>query len=404
MKSSGCVAVASTRSWSPSLSTSANSDCAVSSRTPTPASSVMSSNVAVAAVPVQPIGQAGRLRDVEILEAVAVRVADRHAVVPVRVARQHRVERRHPGVEGDGQLPAERLGAAERRLGDLGEDRRSRAADHVRRSRSTRTTCQPAALRRQRHLPLADVLDARAVRPGADDVVADRGAKARGRNHLPSSGWIDGDEELGDGDLAHVADQPLELARRRRARRASDRPGRSCALVTSSCDWLGAGSCGGEQPAAAKARIEQGPGDAGEARRTTSEGVGHVAQSRLELLCLTLERKRVGAGLDAARGTAPSCREPRARDDRSFAPARARLTRGVWRRGPATTIEPSAASKLATSSRQPHQTMRRGLPCRRAAHRATPVFGMLADSDSVEHVQAIGRQLLPLPAVALPAS
>ncbi len=50
-------------------------------------------------------------------------------------------------------------------------------------------------------------------------------------------------------------------------------------------------------------------------------------------------------------------------------------------------MEPSAARKPATSNagspRQPHQTRRRRLPCRRGAHRATPVFGMLADSDSV---------------------
>ena len=60
---------------------------------PTPARSVDVLEGAVAAGAEQPVGQAGRLRDVEILEAVAVGVADRHAVVAVRVARQHGVER-----------------------------------------------------------------------------------------------------------------------------------------------------------------------------------------------------------------------------------------------------------------------------------------------------------------------
>ncbi len=163
----------------------------------------------VAAIPVEPIGQSGRLGDVEILEAVAVHVADRDAVMPVRIARQDRVERRHPGIEVDGQLPAERVGASERRLGDLGEDRSSRAADHVRR-RGPPDDLPARGVAAPDHLPLADVLDAVRLRPGADDVVADRGAKARGG--ITSLVGLDrGDEELGDGDLAHVADQPLEL-------------------------------------------------------------------------------------------------------------------------------------------------------------------------------------------------
>ncbi len=49
---------------------------------------------AVAAGAEQQVGQAGRLRHVQVVEAIAVGVADRHAVMAVRVARQHRVERR----------------------------------------------------------------------------------------------------------------------------------------------------------------------------------------------------------------------------------------------------------------------------------------------------------------------
>ena len=48
---------------------------------------------AVAARPEQAIGQARGLGDVEIVEPVAVGIADRHAVMAVRVAREHRIER-----------------------------------------------------------------------------------------------------------------------------------------------------------------------------------------------------------------------------------------------------------------------------------------------------------------------
>ena len=88
---------------------------------------------AVAAIAVEAVGQPRRLGDVQIVEPVAIRIPDRHAVMAVRVARQDRIERRHPGVEIDAELTPERVVAAERRLRDLGEDAASRAADHVRR-------------------------------------------------------------------------------------------------------------------------------------------------------------------------------------------------------------------------------------------------------------------------------
>ena len=91
--------VASTRSWSPSLSMSAKSDCEVSSRTPSAGALGHVLERAVAARAEQPVGQPRGLRDVEVLEAVAVGVADRDAVVSVRVPRQHRVEAGHPRVE-----------------------------------------------------------------------------------------------------------------------------------------------------------------------------------------------------------------------------------------------------------------------------------------------------------------
>ena len=102
----------------------------------------------VAAISVEAIGQSGRLRDVQIVESVAVRVADRDALMAVRVARQDRVERRHPRVEIDVELPAERVVAAERRRGDLGEDRAVRARLTRCDAAVHRTTCQPDAFRR----------------------------------------------------------------------------------------------------------------------------------------------------------------------------------------------------------------------------------------------------------------
>ena len=102
----------------------------------------------VAASPEEPIGQPRGLGDVEIVEPVAVGIADRHAVMAVRVARQHRVERRHPGVEIGAELAPERVVAAERRLGDLGEDRAAARGSTMRRGRPS-TTCHPDASRRQ---------------------------------------------------------------------------------------------------------------------------------------------------------------------------------------------------------------------------------------------------------------
>ena len=113
----------------------------------------------VAAIAVQTVGQSGRLRDVQIVEAISVGIADRDAVMTVRVTREDRVEGRHPRVEIDGELTAERVDAAQRRVGDLGEDRPPRAADQMRRGRPandlpTRGAAPPS------HVPLADVLDA----------------------------------------------------------------------------------------------------------------------------------------------------------------------------------------------------------------------------------------------------
>ena len=152
-------------------------------------------------------------------------------------------------------------------------------------------------------------------------------------NRLASSGWI---EVMRNSATATSRTSPISRWSSAEKARASSvgSPGRSCALVTSSCAWLGAASSGGEQPAAAKPRIEQRPGDAGQARRSTSEGVGHVAQPRLELPCLALERKRVGARLDVLEERRHRVGNGELEDDRSSSPVHARLTRGVWRTMP----------------------------------------------------------------------
>ena len=131
----------------------------------------------VAAIAVEAIGQSGRLSDVQIVESISVRIADRDALMAVRVARQDRVERGHPRVEIDVELAPERVVATERRRRDLREDWLSRAADQMRPGRPTNNL--PAGrVSSPSHLPLADLLDAVGLRSCADDVVADGGAEA----------------------------------------------------------------------------------------------------------------------------------------------------------------------------------------------------------------------------------
>ena len=169
----------------------------------------------IAAIPVEAIGQSGRLSDVQIVESISVRISDRDALMAVRVAGQDRVERRHPRVEIDVELAAERVVATERRRGDLGEDWVSRAADQMRRGRPSHDL--PAGrVSSPSHLPLADVLDAVRFRSGADDVVADGGAEAR-RRISRTVRFDGGDEELRDGDVTDIVDEPPQF----RAKRAS---------------------------------------------------------------------------------------------------------------------------------------------------------------------------------------
>ena len=96
----------------------------------------------------------------------------------VRVTRQHGIDRGHPGVEISTELSPERLVPAERRSGDLGEDRTPAAAREPRRRRPF-SDLPPRRARAPAETPHADVLHAPRLRAGADDVEADVGADDR---------------------------------------------------------------------------------------------------------------------------------------------------------------------------------------------------------------------------------
>ena len=84
------------RSWRPSLSKSAKMAQAVFSRSPTPEDAVMSSKVPSPRLRYSRLGRPGRLADVEIVEAVAVDIADRNAIVAVDVDAAGSVENGAP--------------------------------------------------------------------------------------------------------------------------------------------------------------------------------------------------------------------------------------------------------------------------------------------------------------------
>ena len=82
--------------------------------------------------PEETIGKAGRLSDVEIFQPVAIGISNRYAMMAVRIACQHRIERGHPRVEIGTELPAERIVAAKDRGGHFREDRAAGAAGEMR--------------------------------------------------------------------------------------------------------------------------------------------------------------------------------------------------------------------------------------------------------------------------------
>ena len=244
----------------------------------------------VTAVPVQPIWQAGGLRDVEIIEAVAVRVADRHAVVPVRVTGQHRIDRRHPGVEVDAELTLERLVAAERCIGDFRENRPFRAADDVG-ERCPADDLPPGCGPLPGQLPLPDVLDTMHRRAAANQVVTDRCPESR-RRHVRAIGGERGDQELSDGDIPQVASETLDFSGKGASveRRVGGQSGRALNLQRG----LVAGRfVGREQRRAAKLLAKQADQHGRDAGSAASKSFGQLAEACLELRGLPFERKRI---------------------------------------------------------------------------------------------------------------
>ena len=212
----------------------------------------------------------------------------------VRVARQHRVERRHPGVETGAELASERVVAPESGRRDLGEDRaparlvRCDDAPSIRRP-ATRRAAAPA------HSPDADVLDAPRLRRRPDDVVADVGADERPtvltRIRL----------DRVTRNSATVTSRSPSTSRRSsapNARASSERPGRQ-RRRSSHLERTVAGRrrlVGREQAAAAKVRREEPFADA---RRSTRDSARSASPSsrepRFQLVRLPLRGKRVAA-------------------------------------------------------------------------------------------------------------
>ncbi len=156
--SSGPVRVRRMRSWSPSLSTSAKSDCEVRSRTARPAASRHVREGAVAVVAEEPVGQALGLRDVDVVEAVAVEVADRHAVVshaprheerrrgstPTRRGRERAGRRKEAFAPSAASVASVKTGAGARLRSGRGPSTRSRARRRRRRGASASASGRPA--------------------------------------------------------------------------------------------------------------------------------------------------------------------------------------------------------------------------------------------------------------------
>ena len=192
----------------------------------------MSSKVESPRLRIKAIGQSGRLSDVQIVESIAVHIPDRDALMAVRVARQHRVERRHPRVEIDIELAAERVVATERRLGNLGEDRVSRAADQMRQRPSIEP---PASRTRFAAIPCPT---RRRARRGATSFRRRRCRSGR------SCGGLTADQPRRSGSMEVMRNSATATSRTSSTSRRSSAPnarassvasrGRSFALFTSS--------------------------------------------------------------------------------------------------------------------------------------------------------------------------
>ena len=165
---------------------------------------------AVAIVAEEPVRQAFGLADVDVVEAVAVEVADRQPLVPHAAARHEEpVEARGPLLLSRDELAPERGVPAESRLGLLAEDRLRRAAAQVRQDRPLRDAPGGVGAAPPAHLPAADTLGHSSAPGRADEVEAHGRADERVRppRHLDRR-----DQELGCLKRLEVGDECFELS------------------------------------------------------------------------------------------------------------------------------------------------------------------------------------------------
>ena len=235
------------------------------------------------------------------------------------------------------------------------------------------TTCQPDGVAPPGHLPVADVLDAPGLRPGPDDVVADRGAEARGRIARPRRGSIEVIRNSATATSRTSLDRAAGARRRTRAHRAS----RSRRQILRSRD-LELRLARSRLPAGSSLPprnpgVEQRPGNARQACRSTSEGVGQLAQAASSSVPGRSSGNASVPGSTCSRKGA-TCRE-----------------RQAWGDSPSSLVQPRAHPHRAPRrerSRAPAGRRRRaagGAPSVAAVDRFIAedrLSAMLADSDS----------------------
>ena len=211
-------------------------------------------------------------------------------MVAVRVPRQDRVDRRHPRVEARGELAMKRLVAAECFAGHLGEHRRGRPGESVRRGRPLDDA--PGVLGpAPRHAPHAHALDAPRLRPGPDEVVADF---ADGRPGL-SVELERRDQELRRRDGAKGLERPAELdGKRPSVERELLRQRRAASDAERSATAVGPGG-GSVQPPATEAGRQQPVGDARGSAGARLQLLPELAEPSLELERFALVRERIVA-------------------------------------------------------------------------------------------------------------
>jgi hypothetical protein len=246
---------------------------------------------AVTPGPVEPVGKPRRLGDVEVLEAVAVGIADRDTVVAVRVPGQHAVDRRAPGIEARGELASERVGSSQGGRGDLGENWKWGAAAEV---RDRRPFVHAPAIRAAApmHAPGPRPFDAPGIRALTRDVVAHVGA----RQALLPVHLDGGDQELGDRDLAEFVHELAQLLGKGARARYEVQGRRAAPKDLKRGVPVGGHLVDGLEATAPERRRQHEVHHVGGATGARPQPPAELGQARGQLGGLLLLRKRVGAG------------------------------------------------------------------------------------------------------------